>query len=384
MGKKLTRSQKLKLKTIGQITIFWAIAAAIFSVHNHLFLLSTRQSGFEHYDFGVNLLATLLIVPLAGFLGGGTIVYFFKEQIRKYPLWVAILIDTLIIVVVIIIVSIPATLVYNSIFFSRPPWDWFIVIHALDFMLSYGLLYTILFWSLVTASTMIILQVNEKYGQGVFLKLLKGKYYRPQVEMRIFMFLDIRGSTTIAERLGHVKWFELLNQFFNDITEPIVDTKGEIYQYVGDEVIVHWNIKSGLEKVNCINCFFEIKEKMDATAKEYLAEYGLVPQFKAAIHCGDVTIGEIGKIKKDIVFTGDVLNTTSRIQELCNELRVELLISDEVVNKIVSQDQFIFNPVGVIDLRGKEVPVSLYSVLTKAQRDQLLAKSDSSPINVMR
>ncbi|MDH4058876.1 MAG: adenylate/guanylate cyclase domain-containing protein, partial [Cyclobacteriaceae bacterium] len=319
-----------------------------------------------------------LVVPLAGFLGGGTIVYFFKEQIRKYPLWVAIVADTLIIVVVIIVVSIPATLIYNSIYFGRPPWDSFIVVHALDFMLSYGLLYTILFWSMVTATTMIILQVNEKYGQGVFLKLLKGKYYKPQVEMRIFMFLDIRGSTTIAERLGHVRWFELLSQFFNDITEPIVNSKGEIYQYVGDEIIVNWNISSGLESVNCVNCFFEIKEKMEANAESYFSEFGIVPQFKAAIHCGDVTIGEIGRIKKDIVFTGDVLNTTSRIQDLCNELRVELLISEEVVNRIKDQNLFDFNPVGVIELRGKEVPVSLYSVLTSAQSERLRSLKDMS------
>lgn len=383
MPQKLTRSQKLKLRTIAQITFFWALAASVFSVHNHLFLLSTQQSGFEHYDFGVNLLATILIVPLAGFLGGGTIVYFFKEQVRTYPLWLAILIDTVIIVLVIIVVSIPATLVYNSLYYSKPPWDSLIVIHALDFMFSYGLLYTLLFWTLVAAATMIVLQVNEKYGQGVFWKLLKGKYYRPRVEMRIFMFLDIRGSTTIAERLGHVRWFELLNQFFNEIAEPIIDCRGEIYQYVGDEVIIHWDIKSGLDEVNCVNCFFEVKKKIEDNASAYFKEFGVVPQFKAALHCGDVTIGEIGKIKKDIVFTGDVLNTTSRIQDLCNELRVELLLSEEVVNKIENQHRYVFNPVGVIDLRGKEVPVSLYSVLTRQQIDQMKVKPDVANANLL-
>ncbi|MGE0587225.1 MAG: adenylate/guanylate cyclase domain-containing protein [Cyclobacteriaceae bacterium] len=367
MSKKLSRSQKLKLRTLGYITIFWGIAAVVFGFENHLFLLATQQIGFEHYEFGINLLATLLIVPLAGLLGGGTIVYFFKEQVRKYPLWVTILVDTVVIVLVIVVVSIPASLIYNSIYFSRPPWDMFILVHALDFMFSLGLIHTIVFWSMLSALTMIVLQVNENYGQGVFLKLLKGKYYRPKVEMRIFMFLDIRGSTSIAEKLGHVKWFELLSQFFSDITEPIIDTRGEIYQYVGDEVIVHWDLTSGLDQENCVNCFFEIKKTIEQNAQKYLDEYGLVPQFKAGIHSGDVTIGEIGRVKKDIVFTGDVLNTTSRIQDFCNELRVELLISQEVVNKMPSQSFYRYNPVGAIELRGKEVPVSLYSVLTREQ-----------------
>ncbi|HNP08795.1 MAG TPA: adenylate/guanylate cyclase domain-containing protein [Cyclobacteriaceae bacterium] len=382
MFKHLTRSQKLKLRTVGHIIFFWAIVGAIFAVHNHLFLLSTMQTGFENYDLTVNLLVTILIIPLAGFLGGGTIVYFFKEIVRKFPLWIALIIDTLIIVLVIIAVSIPATLIYNSIYFNRPPWDMFILVHALDFMFGYGIVYTLFFWSLVSASTMIVLQVNEKYGQGVFWKLLKGRYYRPKVEMRIFMFLDIRGSTTIAEKLGHVRWFDLLSQFFNDITEPIIDTKGEIYQYVGDEIIIHWNIENGLEEVNCVNCFFKIKAKMETQTDKYFNEYGIIPQFKAAINCGDVTIGEIGTIKKDIVFTGDVLNTTSRIQDQCNQIRVELLLSEEVVDRIGNQNQFVFNPVGVIDLRGKEVPVSLYSVLTKDQSNQLKEKDYLKPSKV--
>lgn len=382
MSKKLSRSQKLKLRTIGYITVFWGLAAIIFGFENHVFLLATHQIGFEHYQFGINLLATLLIVPLAGLLGGGTIVYFFKEQVRKYPLWVTILVDTVVIVLVIIIVSIPASLIYNSIYFSRPPWDMFILVHALDFMFSLGLLHTIMFWSMLSALTMIVLQVNENYGQGVFLKLLKGKYYRPKVEMRIFMFLDIRGSTSIAEKLGHVKWFELLSQFFSDITEPIIDTRGEIYQYVGDEVIVHWDLTSGLDQENCVNCFFEIKNIIEQNAQKYLDEYGLVPQFKAGIHCGDVTIGEIGKVKKDIVFTGDVLNTTSRIQDFCNELRVELLISQEVVDKMPSQSIYQYNPVGAIELRGKEVPVSLYSVLTREQAKALEGEKPNAPLRV--
>ena len=363
MPTKLTRSQKLKLQTVGYITIFWGIISLVFSIQNHVFLEATRQRGFEHYDFGINLLTTLLIVPLAGLMAGGTIVYFLKEQMRKLPLWLAIMADTLIIVFIIVIISIPASLIYNSIYFSRPPWDWFIVVHALDFMFSLALLHTIIFWSLIAALTMVVLQVNEKYGRGIFWKLLKGKYYRPQVEERIFMFLDIRGSTTIAERIGHVRWFEFLNSFFNDISEPILDTRGEIYQYVGDEIIVHWSIPCGLENNNAISCFFQIKDKIEKCAARYQEGYGVVPQFKAGLHCGDVTIGEIGKIKKDIVFTGDVLNTTARIQELCNHFNTDLLVSQEVVGKMTAGTEFKWTPVGDIELRGKETRVSIFSVI---------------------
>lgn len=344
------------------ITMFWAFIALILGVQNHIFLLATQQSGFEHYDFGINMLTTLLIVPFAGFFGGGIIVYFLKEQLRKLPVGAAIIADTVIIVLAIIVVSIPATLVYNSIYFSKPPWNSFIIVHALDYLFSVALLHTILFWSLIVVLTLVVLQVNEKYGQGVLWKMLKGKYYRPRVEERIFMFLDIRGSTSIAERLGHVKWFELLNRFFNDISESIIDTKGEIYQYVGDEIIVQWDIQSGIEDWNCVRCFFEIQNKIQSLASAYTSKYDTVPKFKAALHCGDVTIGEIGKIKKDIVYTGDVLNTTARIQELCNSLHQDFLISEQVTANLPASAEFELTLVGDTELRGKETHVSVYTV----------------------
>ena len=362
MGKNFTRSQKLKLHSIGYISLFWLITSIVFSVYNHFFYLSTRESGFTHYDFKVSLLTNILIIPFAGFLAGGTIVYFLKERVRKFPLWVVIIIDTLIIVSLIIIITLPGSLIYNAIYFQKAPWDSLVMIHSFDFMQSYGLTHTVIFWTIVAMLTMIVLQVNEKYGQGVFLDLLRGRYHRPKVETRIFMFLDIRSSTAMAERLGHVKWFEFLNDFFNDITEPIIDTKGKIYQYVGDEIIIYWDIWDGLEENNCIQCFFEIKNRIASLEEKYKIKYNVSPRFKAAIHCGDVTTGEIGKIKKDIIFTGDVLNTTARIQELCNVYNVELLVSQEVMDRITTSLQMDVKPVGYIELRGKQTPVSIFAV----------------------
>ena len=362
MGKNFTRSQKLKLHSIAYISIFWLIASIIFTFHNHFFYLSTLETGFTHYDFWVSLVTNFLIVPFAGFLAGGTIVYFLKERVRKLPLWLVIIIDSVIIVVLIVVITIPGSIIYNSVYFQKPPWDGLVLIYSFNFIESYGMAHTIIFWVIISVVTMIVLQVNEKYGQGIFLDLLRGRYHRPKVETRIFMFLDIRSSTAMAERLGHVKWFEFLNDFFTDITEPIIDTRGRIYQYVGDEIIIYWDVWDGLEENNCIACFFEIKKRIAELEEKYKNHYGMVPRFKAAVHCGDVTTGEIGKIKKDIIFTGDVLNTSARIQELCNVYDAELLVSQEVIDRITAPIQQEVKPVGYIELRGKQTPVSIFSV----------------------
>jgi adenylate cyclase len=358
----LTRAQRQKLKTVLSIAVYWAIANVVFSFHNHIFLVSTQSSGFEQYDFWITLATNLLVIPVAAFFAGGTIVYFIKEHVRKLPLWLALIADTIIIVVLIVLITIPGSMLYNSLFYRLYPWDNWVIVRTWELLFSYGLLYIVFFWSFVAAVTLVVLQVGEKYGPGNFIKMLRGEYYRPKVEERVFMFLDIRSSTAIAEKLGHEKWFALLNDFFSDITEPIINHEGEIYQYVGDEVIISWPLARGFANRNCLTCFFEITGKMDNLASSYFDRYGVVLTFKAAIHSGKVAVGEIGKIKKDIVFTGDVLNTTSRIQDLCNTYQASLLVSQDVLDKIDSVLGLEVTHMGSVELRGRNQPVSIFQI----------------------
>ena len=148
------------------------------------------------------------------------------------------------------------------------------------------------------------------------------------------MFLDMRSSTTIAEKLGNTAYFNLLASVFSDITPAIVRCKGEIYQYVGDEVVISWEIPSGVQDANCIRCYYAIQQELHALSETYQRKFGIVPEFKAGIHHGSVTAGEVGRIKRDIVYSGDVLNTTSRIQEHCKKLGASLLISEQTFTLI--------------------------------------------------
>ena len=178
---------------------------------------------------------------------------------------------------------------------------------------------------------------------------------------RIFMFLDITSSTSIAENLGHIKYFELLNDFFNDLAKPIESHKGEIYQYVGDEVVVSWTFEDGIKEANCLHCFFDILDTIDDLSYKYLEKYEMVPTFKAGMHYGKVSTGTIGTIKKEIIYTGDVLNTTSRIEGLCNKHNVILLLSKDLMNRLPNENQFKFVEIGEISLRGKASFVTLYT-----------------------
>ncbi|MGI9542185.1 MAG: adenylate/guanylate cyclase domain-containing protein [Cyclobacteriaceae bacterium] len=225
------------------------------------------------------------------------------------------------------------------------------------------------FWSLqfylaaTIGVSLFYAQVSENLGQGVLSNFFTGKYHNPMEEERIFMFLDMKSSTSIAERLGHVRYFEMLRTYYADLSGPVIEYSGEIYQYVGDEMIISWRLKNGLENLNCLRCFYAMKEALLAREESYLKDFGVLPEFKAALHCGKVTTGEIGVIKTDIIFTGDVLNTTARLQGLCNSFHVDLLISDNLLSQLQLGSEFRIKSLGVSELRGRDEKVGLSTVL---------------------
>jgi len=228
-----------------------------------------------------------------------------------------------------------------------------------DFFKDTAHLKPALSWAFVVAITQLSLQVNSKFGQANFWSIMRGRYNRPQAEKRIFMFLDVNSSTTIAEKLGDETYHAFLKDFFADLTAPILENKGNIYQYVGDEVVVAWNYEDGKENLHCLRCFFDMKLQILKKKEKYLERYGLVPTFKAGVHCGRVIAGEVGIIKRDITYSGDVLNTTSRILNKCGEFKEELIASADLLTELKTIKEYVARPLGAIKLKGKEREVLL-------------------------
>jgi len=98
-------------------------------------------------------------------------------------------------------------------------------------------------------------------------------------------------------------------------------------------------------------------------SEHYISHYGLLPSFKAGLHIGEATVGEIGVIKKDIVFSGDVLNTTSRIQGACNNYNVNILLSAALVERLQLNTEYRQISLGDILLKGREEKIALYTIV---------------------
>lgn len=278
-----------------------------------------------------------------------------RKFLRKANLFVVLLINSLAQIFIIFIIS----WVFVGIFYLDGNFSKMMVNFSalVSGFFSVGILFGLMlsiFFNFYSIVTTII-------GKNILGKLFLGMYRNPSETDRIFMFLDITSSTSIAEKIGHLKFLSLVNDFFYDIIEPIRETKGEIYKYVGDEVIITWKSSEGIHNGNCVRCFFLIDDKIGQKAEYYSRKYGIVPGFKAGMHGGLVVTGEIGFTKREIAFMGDVVNTTARIEEACKTFGKRFIISEYLVQKIGSIPGIKFTHVGNVKLRGKEVDLNLFA-----------------------
>ena len=229
---------------------------------------------------------------------------------------------------------------------------------------SWGHFYSIiLVYSFAVAPVIgFINQMNKKFGPGILPPMLLGRFRKPVEQQRLFIFVDMKSSTTYAERLGHLRYSSLIQDCFGAINDVIIKYRAEVYQYVGDGMIISWKILKAFRADVGLDCFFEYQEALHKKRKKYLQKYGFVPEFKAGMHAGTVTMVEVGDIKRELAYHGDVLNTASRIQDVCNEYRKDFLLSQSAMDLMDVNSNYTFYKIGGISLKGKDVPVQLFSV----------------------
>jgi adenylate cyclase len=224
------------------------------------------------------------------------------------------------------------------------------------------LVYALPFFIVFSIAMIFVLQMNRMIGANVLRYFVAGRYHQPTAEERIFLFLDLEGSTTLAERLGSARYFELLRRFVDDLTDPIVASRGEIYQYAGDEVVVTWPLADGVRAANCVRCFFWSRDAVAREAARYTRDFGMVPRFRAGLHGGTVTAGELGDLRRQIVFVGDILNTAARLEEYAKRAGLDLVVSDALLRRLELPAGVLARRCGELELRGKEAPVAAYSL----------------------
>ena len=360
----LSPKAKRNILRIIPFGLIWLVSNLIFFIVERAAVGGLDQqptTGIE-ITFKIFIFGTLANTCVGLLVGAMEILYlervFAKKSLAKKIVYKTLFYTLIIFLVILIAFPIAVCLELNTDIFDKQVWNRLFI-----FLTSFTYLSTVLQLVVQVGASLFYAEISENIGHGILINFFTGKYHTPTEEKRIFMFSDMKSSTTIAEKLGHIQYFELLREYYNDLSDAIVKYSGEIYQYVGDEIIVSWKYKDGIENNNCIKCFFAMKEDLGKRADWYNEKFGLLPAFKAGFHVGKVTTGEIGALKKEIIFTGDVLNSTARIQGLCNQYEVDLLISDDLVKSLDLDSEFEIKSLGKNELRGKMKNIELYTLL---------------------
>jgi adenylate cyclase len=272
-----------------------------------------------------------------------------SEWVRRWPLVVEILLQAVVMAIVIVTVAVGLEVVLYG---HRIEAKWLIG----DFPLIVG---TTFVGSFVVGS---IFELTRLVGSRVLLNFILGRYRRPVREQRVLLFLDLVGSTSLAEKMGELRMHQLLTQFFFDIDEAIVTHDGEVHAYVGDEVIVTWRIAEKKGEQRYLDCFFAIQDRIAERADFYRREFGLVPNFRAGLHAGPVVISECGDSRRQVAYFGDTMNVAARLQEHCKEVGRALLVSGDLLRLVQSGSDLVIEALGPTQLRGRAAAVEVYAV----------------------
>jgi len=354
--------RKIQFYKIIFLICFWLFCAIFLTFYDASVLGFKSEIKGEHYSFLRNLIATIINCVIGATLLGSLEVLYLSKLLRKKPFGITLLIKTTIyLIFMLFFISLGTLYMYGSEI-NKPLLSGDVLKLYVDFLFSARIVMNLIYWGIACMSALFILQVSDKFGQGVLINFLLGKYHRPKEENRIFMFMDLKSSTTYAEKLGHIKYSQFIQDCFFDITDVITTYDAKIYQYVGDEVVLSWSIKEGIEHGHCINTFFAYDTLIKSKKNYYKKKYGIIPEFKAGLHLGKVTVAEVGEIKKELAYHGDVLNTAARIQGKCNDFQKRLLISESMKSKVENQNLFDFSGIGEVSLKGKAKSLNLYEV----------------------
>ncbi|MEM8926671.1 MAG: adenylate/guanylate cyclase domain-containing protein [Bacteroidota bacterium] len=353
------RNAQQFLKLLGQSVVYWTMAMVLFSIFRYYGL--SEEEGIvvsTQYGFSRALSMFLLFGLLIGLVSA--IVEFLLDRYlsKRISIGLTLLITFVIYLISIIILSTLVIEITNTFYDLGIDNDrgWWIYDKTFWAIVIY-IIFSALIFSFVQIA-------NDKFGKGVFVKMLFGKYREPKEEKRIFMFLDLKSSTAIAEELGHLRYSQLIQDCFYDLNEVVPEYDAEIYQYVGDEAVLSWPYQKGLSNNNCVKLFFAFQQKLLEKKKYYIDKYGTSPIFKAGLHGGVLMVAEVGVVKKEVAYHGDVINTSARIQAECNKHEVPIIISEKLLNDLNTDNFFVSRHLGDVLLKGKQKKVNIHTVTT--------------------
>ena len=341
---------KYRMRTIGYIAVFWTLIDFV-----AIQLLKDENIKSSFRSCLLREIAVFIMSCVMGYL----FVFTLKNVFRKRSPVINFIFKSIILLLAAFLINFLIHFV-DSVFIIGKGTQEALRISFNEIMQIRLLMQKILYWIILFAITQLYIEINEKYSPGVFIDIIRGKYMQPKTEKRIIMFIDLKDSTPIAEKLGHVEYFKFIRDFIFHVSMALIEHDGRIYQYVGDEIVVSWLYEKKNTK-KCMASIIEARKNLQKCGDQFRRRYDIIPEFRVGIHMGEVTVGEIGVIKKDLAMSGDTMNTTARIRSACNELNQKFIMSKDFMD---ASDLTAWQgeSLGIVDMKGKATGIELFSL----------------------
>ncbi len=341
---------KYRMRTIFYISIFWTLIDVMMMLLSDLEHLASPVKGILLREVFVFFMSLVL---------GYLFVFTLKKLFRRFPLWINFILKSIMLLCAAFFMNFLVHFTEN-LFVQHMTVRLSVATFLHESLQTEWLVQKTLYWIILFIVTQLYMEINEKYSPGVFIDILLGKYFQPKVENRIVMFLDLKDSTPIAEKLGHQQYFLFIREFIMHVSMALIEYNGRIYQYVGDEIVVSW-ISAPKNARYALASVIEARKNVQKNSERFRRKYNVIPEFRVGIHIGDVTVGEIGIIKKDLAMSGDTMNTTARIRSACNELNQKFIVSKDFID-FSGLKEWQSESLGVVDLKGKAAGIELFSL----------------------
>jgi len=270
-----------------------------------------------------------------------------ESPTRRLPLALSVLLRTLVYGVVIVASLLAVPWAYTG--------EW-------EGLFRSGIVRDVAFSFSATFVVVSLVSIIRLIGPGVLANLLTGRYHRPREEQRIVLFLDLVGSTGIAESIGNIRFHGLLSEVFSHLSDVVVDLGGEVHRYVGDALIATWPLGTPEDNARPIRCLFVCRDALERARPGLLARHGHAPDFRAGLHAGRLVAGEVGSFKREIALLGDTMNTVARIEEACRTTGRRWLVSKALLDCTAVPEGVRLEGIGRPALRGKSEGLELFAL----------------------
>jgi adenylate cyclase len=221
-------------------------------------------------------------------------------------------------------------------------------------------------------------RVRTAFGQYLSPEVIRRLLVNPQlVEPKktdiTVMFSDIRGFTTISEKLDAQELALFLNQYLSDMTGLVFEHHGTLDKYIGDAVMAFWGApfeepghaaggcNTGLQMMDRVR---EMQKKWEAEGKPHL-DIGI------GLNTGVASVGNMGSVLRyGYTALGDTVNLSSRLEGLNKDYGTHILVN-ETTYAATKDDGFVFRELDLIRVKGKLQPVTIYELIGRAGQNSV-------------